>query len=212
VSRHICFRCACGREDFAASSRFTTLFWDDALGVLESRGLDNPFRHLPDDAEVEGAEFSRWWETAIGRLAAPGEDLPTLHEVWRTHADGKTWHSDAGYFRWRGETQMVESVHDELVVRRLQEARWEERRRWVPYPPPVLEAAVPEVVPAPRGNGDREPTYTLSADEFERLFRGTPLRLEHGPFLEFLRPEIEEARGVARHAAGSGERVVLYTY
>jgi hypothetical protein len=211
MSRHICFRCACGREDFAASSRFTTLFWDDALGVLKSRGLDNPFRHLADDAEAEGAEFSRWWESAVGKLAAD-DALPTLYEVWRIHADGQTWQSDAGYLRWRGEPWMVEAVHDELVVGKLEEAQWEERRRWVPYSPPVLDAAIPEIVPAPRSSGDREPTYTLSAGEFERLFRGTPLRLEHGPFLDFLRPEIEEALGVARHAAGSGEPVVLYTY
>ncbi len=212
MSRHICFRCACRGEEFAASSRFTTLFWDDVLGVLESRGLDNPFRHLPDDAEVDGAEFSRWWESAIDRLAAADEVLPTLYEVWRIYADGKTWQSDAGYFRWRGEPRMVESVHDELVVRRLEEAQWEERRRRVPYSPPVLDSVIPEIVPTLRGNGDREPTYTLSAGEFERLFRGTPLLLEHGPFLDFLRPEIEEARGVARHAAGRGEPVVLYTY
>lgn len=212
VSRHICFRCACGREDFAASSRFTTLFWDDALRVLESRGLDNPFRNLADDAEVDGAEFSRWWESAVARLAAAHEALPTLYEVWRTRADADTWESDAGYFRWRGEPHMVESVHDALVVRRLDPAQWEERRRWVPYPPPVLDAEIPEIVPAPRGDGDPEPAHALSAGEFERLFRGTPLRLEHGPFLDFLRREIEAARGVARHAAGSGEAVVLYTY
>ncbi|MET0399731.1 MAG: hypothetical protein ABW277_23285 [Longimicrobiaceae bacterium] len=212
MSRHICFRCACRREDFAASSRFTTLFWDDALRVLESRGLDNPFGSLPDDAEVEGADFSRWWESAIARLAAAREELPTLYEVWRIHEDGVTWQSDAGYFRWRGEPRMVESVHDELVVRTLDEAQWEERLRWVPYPPPVLDEVFPEIVPAPRRNGGREPTYTLAAADFERLFRGTPLHLEHGPFLDFLRPEIEEARGVARHAAGSGEPVVLYTY
>lgn len=200
------------REEFAASSRFTTLFWDDVLGVLESQGVDNPFRYLPDDAEVEGADFSRWWESAIGMLAAARDVLPTLYEVWRTRADGETWGSDAGYFRWRGEPRMVEAAHDELVVRTLDEAQWEERRRWVPYSPPVLDEVIPEIVPAPRGDGSGEPAYTLSAGEFERLFRGTPLRLEHGSFLDFLRPEIEEARSVARHAAVTGEPVVLYTY
>jgi hypothetical protein len=199
------------REEFAASSRFTTLFWDDALGVLESRGLGNPFRYLADDAEVDGAEFSRWWESTVGTLAAAGEVLPTLYEVWRAHADGETWGSDAGYFRWRGVPHMVESAHDELVVRRLDEPLWEERRRWVPYSPPVLDSVVPLIGPAPRMDGNGEPTYTLSAGEFERLFRGTPLRLEHGSFLDFLRPEIEEAQNVARHAAGTGEPVVLYT-
>lgn len=200
------------REDFAASSRFTTLFWDDALGVLERQGLGNPFRYLPDDEEVDGGDFSRWWESAIGVLAATQEVLPTLYEVWRARADGETWESDAGYFRWRGEPHMVESAHDELVVRRIDEAQWEERRRWVPYSPPVLDAVLPAVVPAPRRDRDGELTYTLSAGEFERVFRGTPLRLEHGSFLDFLRPEIEEARNVARHAAGTGEPVVLYTY
>ena len=78
--------------------------------------------------------------------------------------------------------------------------------------PPVLDAVIPEIVPDPRVGRGGEPTYPLSAAEFERLFGGTPLRLEHGPFLEFLRPEIEEARSVARQAAGSGELVVLYSY
>lgn len=198
------------REDFAASSRFTTLFWDDALGVLERRGLGNPFRYLPDDAEVDGGDFSRWWESAIGVLEAAQEVLPTPYEVWRAHDDGETWGSDAGYFRWRGEPHMVESAHDELVVWRIGEAQWEERRRLVPYSPPVLDVVIPAIAPAPRRDG--ELTYTLSAGEFERLFRGTPLRLERGSFLDFLRPEIEEARSVARHAAEAGEPVVLYTY
>jgi hypothetical protein len=200
------------REEFDASSRFTTLFWDDALGVLESRGLDNPFRYLPDDAEVDGAAFSRWWESTIERLAAAHEALPTLYEVWRTRADGETWGSDAGYFRWRGEPYMVEAAHDELVAWRLDERQWEERRRWVPYSPPVLDAVIPEIVPARRIDRDGEPTYTLSAAEFERLFRETPLRLEYGSFLDLLRAEIEDARHVARHAAEEGEAVVLYSY
>ncbi len=200
------------REEFAASSRFTALFWDDVLGVLESRGLGNPFRYLPDDAEPDGADFSRWWESTSGALAAAHEVLPALYEVWRVRADGETWESDAGYFRWGGEPHMVESVRDELVVRRIDEAQWEERRRRVPYLPPVLEAVVPAIVPAPRTDRHGELTYTLSAAEFERLFRGAPLRLEHGSFWEFLRPEIEEARSVARHAAETGERVVIYTY
>lgn len=212
MSRHICFRCAGGHAEFAASARFTTLLWDDLLGVLRSQGLGNPFRSLPDDAEVDGAEFSRWWEAAVGTLAAAREGLPTLYQVWRVRADGETWESDAGYFRWRGEPYMVESVYDELVVLRLDEARWEERRAWVPYSPPVLDAVTPDVVPASRRGADGEPTHALSAADFERLFRGTPLRLEHGPFLEFLRPEVEEARSVARHAAGCGEAVVLFTY
>lgn len=212
MSRHICFRCACEREDFAASARFTTLFWDDALRVLRSQRLDNPFRDLPDDTEVAGVEFSGWWETVIGRLAAAQEALPVLYEIWRAGADGETWGTDAGYFRWSGKTYAVESVHDELVVKKLDPAEWETHSRWVPYSPPVLEAMAPEIAPAPRAGERGEQMYNLSAAEFEQLFRDTPLRLEHGGFLDFLRPEIEEAGSAARHAAECGERIVLYTY
>lgn len=212
LSRHICFRCACGREEFAASARFTTLFWDDALQILKSQGVDNPFRFLPDDTEVEGGAFSGWWETAIERLAAAQEALPMLYEIWRARADGESWGSDAGYFRWRGEVHGVESVYNELVVWKLDATEWEARSRWVPYSPPVLEAVAPAVAPIPRADRRGEPMYNLSAADFEQLFRDTPLRLERGVFLEFFRPEIEEARSAARHAAEAGERVVLYTY
>lgn len=212
LSRHICFRCACGREEFAASARFTTLFWDDALRVLESQGVGNPFRFVEDDTEVEGVEFFRWWETAIESLAAAEDALPVLYEIWRAHPDGETWGSDAGYFRWRRETYGVEAVYDELLVWKLDPTEWEARSRWVPYSPPVLEAVGPEIAPAPRRDRHGERTYNLSAGDFDQLFRGTPVRLERGVFLEFHRLEIEEARAAARHAAESGERVVLYTY
>jgi hypothetical protein len=212
LSRHICFRCACGRGEFAASSRFTTLFCDDALQVLESRGLDNPFRYLPDDTEVEGAEFFRWWETVIERLEAAPEPLPVLFQIWRVLADGETWASDAGYFRWGGETYGVESVYEELIVWKLDLAEWAARSRWVPYSPPMLDGVVPKIGPASRADRNGEQMYSLSAADFEQLFRDTPLRLEQGGFLEFFRTEIEEARSAARHAAESGERVVLYTY
>lgn len=161
---------------------------------------------------MPGVEFSVWWEMAIGRLAAAQEALPVLYEIWRAGADGESWGSDVGYFRWRGETYAVESVHDELVVTKLHPGEWEARSRWVPYSPPVLEAVGPEIAPAPRAGVRGEPMYNLSAAEFEQLFRDTPLRLEQGRFLDFLRPEIEEAASAARHAATFGERIVLYTY
>lgn len=198
--------------DFAASARFTTLFWDDALRVLERQGVGNPFRFIEDDGEIDGVEFSRWWETAIEKLATAQETLPVLYEIWRVRADGETWGNDAGYFRWRGEPYGVEAVHDELVVWKLDPAEWEARSRSIPYSPPLLDAVVPVIAPAPRTDRSGEQTYNLSAAEFEQLFRDTPLRLEYGSFLEFFRTEIDEARSAARHAAESGERVVLYTY
>lgn len=161
------------------------------------------------DAEAAGG---RAWETAIEQLAAAREVLPVLYEIWRVRADGETWENDAGYFRWRGETYGVEAVHDELLVRKLDPAEWEARSRWIPYSPPVLEAVVPVIAPAPRADRSGEQMYDLSAADFEQLFRYTPLRLEHGRFLEFFRTEVEEARRAARHAAESGERVVFYTY
>lgn len=210
MSRHICFHCEGRHAEFCGSSRFTMLFWDDALGVLQRHGLENPFRYLPDDAQASGAELHRWLESAIDGLAEEG--LPALHQIWRVLEDGDTWGSDAGYFLWRGVPHMVDTVFDALVVRPLEEALWEERRASVPYAPPVLDDATPAIVPAEGADRDGTPMHRLSAADFERLFRGMPLRLEHGSYLEFLRAEIEEARATARHAAESGEPVVLYTY
>lgn len=211
MSRHICFRCACRGAEFCASSRFTTLFWDDLLGVLRSHGIENPFWLLPDDARADGGDLHRWLESTVQTLAS-APSLPALYQVWRVHDDGETWGSDAGYFLWRGEPHIVSSVFDALLVHRLEEAQWEQRRPWIPYALPVLDDVRPAIVPAPRDDEDGRPMHTLAADDFERLFRGTPLRLEHGPFLDFLRPELDQAREAARHAAEAREPVVLYTY
>lgn len=210
MSRHICFRCEGGHAEFCASSRFTTLFWDDVLRVLERNGIENPFRYVDDDAQASGAELHRWLESVIGRLAEA--ELPTLYQVWRVYDDGETWGSDAGYFRWRGVPHVVDSVYDTLAVRPLDDAPWMELRPHIPYEPPVLDDVRPEIVPAEGVDRDGTPLHTLSAADFERLFRGTPLRLEHGRFLEFLRGELDEALAAARHAAESGEPVVFYTY
>jgi len=212
MSRHVCFRCEGRHAEFCGSSRFTVLFWDDALGILERHGLENPFRFLPDDAQANGTDLHRWLQSAVDRLAAVAEGLPTLHQIWRVREDGETWESDAGYFRWRGVPHMVDSVYDALVVRPLDDAQWQERRPYLPYTPPLLNDVSPAIVPASDVDRDGAPMYRLSASEFERLFRDTPLRLEHGSFLEFLRTEIEEARAAARHAAEAGEQVVLYTF
>jgi hypothetical protein len=212
MSRHICFRCEGRHAEFCGSFRFTTLFWDDALGVLARYGVENPFRFVPDDAWADGAEVHRWLEAVVDRLADVADELPALYEIWRVRADGDTWESDAGYFAWRGVPHMVDSNDDELVVRALTEEEWRERRAYVPYAPPVLEDVEPEVVPAEGVDRFGTPVHRLAAADFERLFVGTPLRLEHGRFADFLRGEIEEARAAARHAAEAGERVVIYTY
>lgn len=212
MSRHICFRCECRHAEFCASSRFTTLFWDDSLGVLGRHGVENPFRFLPDDAEASGADLHRWLESVIAGLATAPGTLPTLYQIWRVQDDGETWSSDAGYFLWRGVPHMVDTVYDALIVRPLSEAEWQERLPYVPCAPPVLDDVRPAIVPAEGTDYGGRPVHTLSAADFERLFRGTPLRLEHGTFLDFLRTEIDEARAAARHAAESGEQVVFYTY
>ena len=212
MSRHICFRCEGRHAEFCASSRFTNLFWDDALRVLERNGVENPFRFLPDDAQASGADLYRWLESVADRLAATAGDLPVLHQIWRVHDGGETWESDAGYFHWRGVPHMVDSVYEELVVFPLDDAQWQERRPYILYEPPVLDDASPGIVPVGDAESDDTQQYRLTAAAFEQLFRDTPLRLEHASFLEFLRNEFDEARATARHAAEAGEQVVLYTY
>lgn len=212
MSRHICFRCEGRHAEFCGSSRFTILFWDDALRVLESYGLANPFRFLPDDALASGADLHGWLESVGSRLAAVAGDLPMLHQIWRVRADGETWQSDAGYFYWRGVPHMVDFVYEELVVFPLDDAQLQERRPDIPYELPVLDDASAEIVPVGDVERDGTQRYRLSAAGFEKLFQGTALWLEHGAFLEFLRREFDEARAAARHAAEAGEQVVLYTY
>jgi hypothetical protein len=188
------------------------LFWDDGLDVLQRCGLENPFRFLPDDARASGADLHRWLESVIQRLTAVRETLPALYQIWRVYEDGRTWGSDAGYFLWRGVPHMVDSVYDALIVRPLDGPEWQERLPYVPYAAPVLDDVRPPIAPAEGTDSAGQPVHTLSAADFERLFRGTPLRLEHGTFLDFLRTEIDEAHATARHAAESGEQVVFYTY
>jgi hypothetical protein len=212
LSRHICFQCEGRHAEFCASSRFTTLFWDDALGILQRHGVENPFRPLADDARASGSDLHRWLEDVIAGLAAPRETLPALYQIWRVHDDGETWGSDAGYFVWRGVPHMVDSVYDALIVHPLDDAEWHARLPYLPYAPPVLEDVRPPIVPAETTDRDGRPMHTLSAAEFERLFQGTPLHLEHGGFVDFLRTEIDEARAAARHAAEGGEQVVFYSY
>ena len=212
MSRHICFRCACGKADFGASSWFTTVVWDDLTGVLEEIGPENPYRHLPDDAEVDGGDFHRWWEEKLARMRAVRDRLPTIHEIWLER--GESAMTDAAYFSWRGVVYMADSVYDRISATPMPPEVWEERAPSVPYDPPVLEDVAPELAsmlspdPEPRRPG----AYLLRADEFERIFRGTPLELEHGDVLDFFAGELAEASAVARHAAERGERVILYTY
>ena len=213
MSRHICFRCACGQAEFAASSRFTHLAWDDAMGVLRSLGIRAPFVHLVDDAEVDGGELLRWWEDALARMEEHRGRLPVLHEIWleKETPHGTFASTDAGYFRWRDRTWMASAVWDELYAVPLPPEEWERRREWQAYDPPSLEEIDPELAATLSidESGDRVP---LSADAFGRIFRGTPLTLEHGDLLAFLGTEPSELREVARHAADRRETVVLYTY
>jgi hypothetical protein len=188
------------------------LLWDDVLDVLQRHGLENPFWLLPDDAWADGADLHHWLERVTARLSAAGETLPALYQAWRVYDDGVTWGSDAGYFLWGGVPHIVDSVYDALIVRPLDQARWGELLPYLPYAPPVLEDVRPAIVPAEATDRDGGPMHTLSAAEFERLFQGTPLRLEHGGFLDFLRTEIDEARAAARHTAESAEQVVFFTY
>jgi hypothetical protein len=211
MSRHICFRCACGEKDFGASSRFTAVVWDDLLGALGEAGIENPYHPSGEDRTVDGGELLRWWEGTLGTLHGARGRLPTLYQVWheREGPNGRTAGSDAAYFACRGTVYMVEGVHEELNAVPLPPEVWAERRSRVPYEPPAVEDVAPELVDALSSTDGEVPLYV---DEFDRIFSGTPMTLEHGNLADCFVFELREAEDVARHAAGRGEHVVIYTY
>ncbi len=203
MSRHVCVRCACGEKDFDGSSLFTQVVWGDLLGALENAGIDNPYRYAEDDSEVDGAAFLAAWRGVLDGLEGARGRLPTLYEVWRRES-ADTEVSDAGYFALDGTVYMVEGVFDELVARPLLADVWAERRAQVPYDPPEAAAELASASPGA--------DVPLTAEAFERIFRGTPLRLEHGELGDYFAGELREVEEVARHAAERGESVILHTY
>ena len=211
MSRTLTLACSCRQAYYDASSSFTFVFWNDGLDALEEWGLDNPFRYCGDGMKVDGGELLRWWEDTLETLRAV--ELPTLYRVWREWQGphGTLAASDAGYFRWRGTVYMAEDVFDRLSAVPMAPEVWEERRSEVPYDPPVVEAVAPEVAAAlaPLPESARG-EVRLSAEAFERIFRGTPLTLEHGELLDFYARELREIEAVIRHAAERGESVKLF--
>jgi len=190
------------------SAWFTSVAWDDVLGCLEALGIDNPYHALPPEGrQVDAVEFLAWWEDALGRMRDARERLPVLHRVW--HGNG----SDAGYCACRGRGWMVEGSYDELTATSLTAAVWAQRRGGLAYVPPVVEEAAPELarVFSTPANAVRQ-EVPLTPDAFERIFRGTPLTLEHGRLPDFFAAELGAVEALARHAAARGEPVGVYGY
>ena len=210
MSRHICFRCACGEADFGASARFTYLVWEDGTGGLAAAGLGVPSRRASDGDVVDGGDFLRWWEPWTQGVREARDWLPVLYEVWRKGPGGFD-HSAAGYFAWRGRVYMAQAAYDSLPAVPLSPETWEERRRDAGYEPPVVDDADAELSAAlEQVSEDGE--IRLTADAFERIFRGVPLSLEHGHLPDFFADELREADEMVRHAAARGEALTFYTY
>lgn len=216
MSYHVCFRCACGEVDFGASARFTYVVWDDLTGLLD-KVAPNPYRwlrNLPGQEVVDGAEFHRWWEGWLKALDEARARLPVLYEIWRRH--GEYEHSDAGYFRLFGTAYMADTSYDSLTAYEFDEERSEFPPADLPYAPPEVEQVAPDVADALFARESLEPSgprrIRLTAGEFERIFRGTPLRLEHGNLLDFHAGELRELSDAARHAAERGETIEFYQY
>jgi len=216
MSYHICFGCACREVDFGASARFTYVVWDDLTGLLDEVA-PNPYRwlrNLPGQEVADGVEFHRWWESYLAALDEARGRLPTLYEIWRQQ--GEYEHSDAGYFRLHGDAYMAFATYDKLTAREFDEARWEFPPADLPYAPPEVEQVDPDLADelflraSPDQSGRNE--IRMTAEEFERIFRGTPLRLEHGNLLDFYAGELRELSDAARHAAERGETIEFYQY
>jgi hypothetical protein len=210
MSRHICFVCKCREADFEGMSGFTTLVWNDLFDWLEAVGIENPYRYLCVDgtARVDGGELLRWWEDALGRMRGAGDRLPVLYEIWREWpgpGQGMTA-TEAGYFVLLGEGYMTDTSYDRLFAVHLTPEVLEERRATLSYAPPVVEEVAPEVAAAL----PLEDKIELDADAFERIFRGTPIMLEHGRLPDFFARDFQELLTVFRHAAERGETVSLF--
>jgi hypothetical protein len=208
MSRHVVLRCACGEAEVDGSAWFTSVVWDDVLGSLEALGIENPYHALPDEGrQVDPAELLAWWEDALGKMRGARERLPVLHRVWRGNQ------TDAGYCVCHGRGWMVDASYDELTAVALAQEVWEERRAGLTYVPPVVEETAPELIPAFVAAVDAaRPEVPLAADAFERIFRGTPLTLEHGRLSDYFAAELRAVEALARHAADRGEPVEIYGY
>ena len=208
MSRNVVLRCACGRARVDGYSWFTSVVWDDVLGCLEPLGIENPYHDLPlEELEVGGAGFRAWWDDAAARMRAARDQLPVIYRVWQEQG------SDAGYCVCRGQGWMVEGTYDALTAVPLAPEAWERRRAALAYAPPVVEDAAPELAPrfpAP-GDGARV-EVRLGADEFERIFRGTPITLEHGRIPHYFAGELRAMDELARHAAERGETILILGY
>ncbi len=216
MSYHVCFVCACGEVDFGASARFTYVVWDDLTRLLD-RVAENPYRwrrNLAGQEVVDGAEFHRWWESYLAALSKARDRLPAMYEIWQPL--GEFEGSAAGYFRLHGDAYMVEASHDQLTAREFDEMRSEFPPADLPYAPPELNDVAPDLADALflRAVRDRDGKneLRLTAEEFELIFRGTPLRLEHGNLLDFYAGELNELSDAARHAAERGETIEFYQY
>jgi hypothetical protein len=216
MSYHVCFHCACGEVDFGASARFTYVVWDDLTGLLD-KVAPNPYRwcrNLPGQEVVDGGEFHRWWESYLVALNEARDRLPTMYEIWQPL--GEFEGSAAGYFRLHGDAYMAYASYDDLKALELDERLSQLPPADLPYAPPEVEQVDAGLADElflrafPDRGGRNE--IRLTADEFERIFRGTPLRLEHGNLLDFYADELRELSDAARHAAERGETIEFYQY
>jgi len=206
MSHHVKLRCACGEAAFDGSSWFTSVVWDDVLGCLVELGITNPYLMLPSDGrQVDAAGFLAWWDDVLARMEAGRERLPVIYRVWRGNQ------TDVAYCGCRGRGWMVEGTYDQLAGVALAPEVWEQRRVDLGYDPPVVEdvAADDAAAFASAGDGARA-EVALPADTFERIFRGTPLTLEHGRLPDFFADELRALEALARHAADRGETVGVY--
>ncbi|HEX6747798.1 MAG TPA: hypothetical protein VF092_10945 [Longimicrobium sp.] len=208
MSRNVVLRCACGRARFDGFSWFTSLVWDDILGCLEALGIENPYHDLPfEGLQVDGAGFRAWWDDAAARMRAARESLPVIYCVWQEQG------TDAGYCVCRGRGWMVEGIFDELLAVPLAPVVWESRRAGLTYAPPVVEEAAPEIVPRfPSPADGARVEVALAADEFERVFRGTPVTLEHGRLPDYFAAELRAMDELARHSDERGETILILGY
>ncbi len=207
MSRNVVLRCACGRARLDGFSWFTSLVWDDVLGCLEALGIENPYDDLRfEGLEVAGAELRAWWDDAAARMREARERLPVIYRVWQGHA------SDAGYCVCRGRGWMVEGTFDELLAVPLAPQAWESRRAGLAYAPPVVEEAAPELVSRFPLRAGARVEVPLDAEEFGRVFRGTPITLEHGRLPDYFAAELRAMDELARHAAERGETILILGY
>lgn len=216
MSYHVCFHCACGEVDFGASARFTYVVWDDLTGLLDPVA-PNPYRYLrnlPGREVVDGAELHRWCEGWLEAMDGARDRLPVMYEIWLARGDFEG--SDAAYFRLAGDVYVVHASYEDLTAGKFDGGRGEFPPADLPYAPPEVGEVAPDVGDALSRRESLEPSgprrIRLTAGEFERIFRGTPLRLQHGNLLDFFSDELRDLSAAARHAAERGETIEFYQY